>query len=45
VARESASVVSLALQSGCSIETLRHALAGRDTGPISSAFALADGTP
>jgi hypothetical protein len=41
MARESAIVVSLALQSGCSIETLRHALSGRDEGPISAALALA----
>jgi hypothetical protein len=41
LARESAIVVSLAPQCGCSIETLRHALAGRDTGPISAALVAA----
>ena len=45
LARESAIVVSLALQCGCSIEMLRHALAGRGEGPISSALALAACAP
>jgi hypothetical protein len=45
MARGSAIVVSLALQCGCSIETLRHALSGRGEGPISAALALADGAP
>ena len=43
MARESAIVVSLALQCGCSIETLRHALDGRSAGPLGSALALIDG--
>jgi hypothetical protein len=40
LAQESAIVASLALQSGCSIETLRHALAGRGAGPLGEALAL-----
>jgi hypothetical protein len=45
MARERAIVVSLALQCGCSIETLRHALSGRGEGPIAAALALSDGAP
>jgi hypothetical protein len=37
-------VVSLALQCGCSIETLRHAPSGRGEGPIAAALALAAGS-
>jgi hypothetical protein len=33
-ARESALLASLALQHGCPIETLHHALDGRDIGPL-----------
>ena len=40
MARESAIVVSLALQCGCSIETLLHALSGRGEGPLAAALAL-----
>ena len=41
--QESAIVASLALQSGCPLETLRHALAGRSGGPLGAALALVDG--
>jgi len=40
LAQESAIVASLALQSGCPIETLRHALAGRNAGPLGAALEL-----
>jgi len=40
LAQESALVASLALQSGCPIETLRHALSGRNAGPLGAALAL-----
>ena len=40
LAQESAIVASLALQSGCSIETLTHALAGRGEGPLAAGLAL-----
>jgi hypothetical protein len=43
MAQESAIVVSLALQSGCDIDTLRHALDGRDVGPIARALDVAEG--
>ena len=39
-ARESAILASLALQHGCPVETMRHALDGRDAGPIGAALAL-----
>jgi len=39
MARESALIASLALQGGATIETLHHALAGRDAGPLSAALA------
>ena len=42
LAQESAIVASLALQSGCALETLRHALAGRGAGPLGAALALID---
>jgi hypothetical protein len=42
LAQESALAASLALQSGCSIETLRHALAGRHAGPLGAALDLAE---
>jgi hypothetical protein len=42
LAQESAIVATLALQSGCALETLRHALAGRGAGPLGAALALVD---
>lgn len=39
-AREVAILASLALQFGCPAETIRHALDGRDAGPIGVALAL-----
>src|SRR3954447_17785614 len=39
-ARETAIVTSIALQFGAPIETIRHALSGRDAGPIGVALAL-----
>jgi hypothetical protein len=42
LAQESAIVASLALQSGCAFETLRHALAGRNAGPLGDALAMVD---
>jgi hypothetical protein len=43
LAADAAIVASLALQSGCPLETLRHALDGRSAGPLGSALALIDG--
>jgi len=40
LAQESAIVASLAMQSGCPLEVLRHALAGRGAGPLGAALAL-----
>ena len=40
LAAEAAIVASLALQSGCPLETLRHALDGRDAGPLGAALVL-----
>jgi hypothetical protein len=40
LAQESAMVASLALQSGCALETLRHALAERGDGPLGAALEL-----
>jgi hypothetical protein len=40
LAQESAIVASLALQSGCPLETLRHVLNGRDAGPLGAALVL-----
>jgi hypothetical protein len=40
LASEAAIVASLALQSGCPLETLRHALDGRDAGPLGATMAL-----
>jgi hypothetical protein len=40
LAQESAIIASLALQSGCPLETLRHALDGRDAGPLGAALVL-----
>jgi hypothetical protein len=43
-ARESALLASLALQHGCPIETLIHALDGRDIGPLAAALAAVAGS-
>jgi ribonucleoside-diphosphate reductase alpha chain len=43
LAKETAIVASLALQSGCPLGTLRHALAGRDVGPLGEALSLVEG--
>jgi hypothetical protein len=43
MARESALAVSLALQSGCPLITLQHALRGREAGPLGAALSLIDG--
>ena len=40
IAADAAIVASLALQSGCHLETLRHALAGRNAGPLGAALGL-----
>jgi hypothetical protein len=40
LAAEAAIVASLALQSGCPLETPRHALDGRDAGPLGAALLL-----
>jgi hypothetical protein len=40
LATDAAIVASLALQSGCPLETLRHALAERRSGPLGVALAL-----
>jgi hypothetical protein len=42
--QETAIVASLALQSGCALETLRHALAGRSAGPLGAALGAVDGS-
>lgn len=39
-ARESALLASLALQHSCSLATIRHALNGRDAGPLATALDL-----
>ena len=39
-AREAAILTSLALQHGCSLETIRHALDGRDVSPIGAALTI-----
>jgi hypothetical protein len=44
LAQESAIVASLALQSGCPLETLRHALSGRSAGPLGAALGLIEET-
>jgi hypothetical protein len=44
LAADAAIVASLALQSGCPLETLRHALADRQAGPLGTAIALIDET-
>jgi hypothetical protein len=43
LAADAAIVASLALQSGCQLETLRHALAGRNAGPLGAALGLVNG--
>ena len=43
LAQDSAIVASLALQSGCALKTLQHALSGRHAGPLGTALALVDG--
>jgi hypothetical protein len=45
MAQEGAIVASLALQAGCPLAVLRHALAGRSTGPLGAALALVGGAP
>jgi hypothetical protein len=40
LAADAAIIASLALQSGCPLETLRHALDGRSAGPLGMALAL-----
>lgn len=42
-ARESAILVSLALQHGCTVEMIRHALDGRDVSPIGAALTILGG--
>jgi ribonucleoside-diphosphate reductase alpha chain len=42
-AAEVAIVASLALQSGCPLETLQHAIEGRDAGPLGAALATIGG--
>jgi uncharacterized heparinase superfamily protein len=43
MAAAAAIVASLALQAGCLLATLRHALDGRDVGRLGAALALIDG--
>jgi ribonucleoside-diphosphate reductase alpha chain len=43
LAQDTAIVASIALQSGCPLETLRHALSGRGEGPLSAALELIRG--
>ena len=45
LAQDGALAASLALQSGCPLATLRHALAGRQAGPLGVALALIDEAP
>lgn len=40
LAQESALLASIALQHGCPIETLKHALAGRNGGPLAAGLEL-----
>jgi hypothetical protein len=42
LAQDGALAASLALQSGCPLDTLRHALDGREAGPLEVALALID---
>jgi crossover junction endodeoxyribonuclease RuvC len=43
LAQDGALAISLALQSGCPLATLRHALSGREAGPLAVALNLIDG--
>jgi hypothetical protein len=45
LARESAILASLALQHGASLDELRHALAGRDVGPLAAALTAIECVP
>ena len=45
LAQDGALVASLALQSGCPLDTQRHALNGREAGPLEVALALIDEAP
>jgi hypothetical protein len=45
LAQDGALAASLALQSGCPLDTLRHALDGREAGPLEVALALIDEAP
>jgi ribonucleoside-diphosphate reductase alpha chain len=45
LAQDGALAASLALQSGCPLDTLRHALNGREAGPLEVALALIDEAP
>jgi hypothetical protein len=44
LAQDGALAASLALQSGCPFETLRHALSGREAGPLRTGLALIEET-
>jgi hypothetical protein len=44
LAQDGALAASLALQSGCPLNTLRHALAGRHAGPLGVALGLIEET-
>ncbi|HWY83973.1 MAG TPA: hypothetical protein VNY10_18970 [Roseiarcus sp.] len=44
LAQDGALAASLALQSGCPPDTLRHALNGREAGPLRTALALIEET-
>jgi hypothetical protein len=44
LARDAAILASIALQHGATLATIRHALAGRDEGPLAAALALAERT-
>jgi ribonucleoside-diphosphate reductase alpha chain len=43
MARDSALIASIALQSGCDFQALKHALVGRHAGPLGAALALVEG--
>ena len=43
LARDAAILTSIALQFGAPLAVVRHALAGRDEGPLAAALALVDG--
>jgi hypothetical protein len=44
LAQESAIIASLALQTGCPLNTLRHAVSGRSAGPLGAALGLIEET-